>query len=178
MHPQWGSGSGGGADDDLARSSLNRDPTGPTLPTRPLQGGRWGGSAGRPPSGLHLEQLLTVWDRKTPPPRAPTGSAPSRSPAHCSPQGSPKRTVEGAVEVPPPSLPEVNLLFHLRLKHIVGSKHTGTGRSWTSEGSEREMCSSGPLPAPALGPKLNPALPAEAAPSSGPALCGGPCRRA
>lgn len=42
MPPQWGLGSGGGANDDRARSSLNRDPTGPTLPTRPLQGGRMG----------------------------------------------------------------------------------------------------------------------------------------
>ena len=47
--PQPGLSSGGGADDGLARSSLNRDPTGPTSPTQPLREGQRG-RVRRPPT--------------------------------------------------------------------------------------------------------------------------------
>lgn len=71
MYPHWGLGSGGGANDDLARSSLNRDPTGPTRPTRPLRGGRVERVRQPPTLGLLLGKLVTMWDR--PPPRASEG---------------------------------------------------------------------------------------------------------
>lgn len=50
MYSQRSLSSGGGASDDLARSFLNRDPTGPTRPTRPLRGGRVGVWLGGCPS--------------------------------------------------------------------------------------------------------------------------------
>lgn len=62
-HPPRGLGSGGGASDGLARSSPNRDPTGPTNPTWPLGRGQgWGRQVAAHPRNLESGDSVGLED--------------------------------------------------------------------------------------------------------------------